>query len=115
MRTLNSFRKDVALSQTELDAINKTISDLEIWPKDLDVSAMRKMERVTFDVVYKTDETKNGVAKLWKGLEGTWTAQNPGGNGYRTKTITPYNEKIQYFNRQGELQGTGNKPISVEF
>ena len=115
IRTVDLFRKDLSLSQTELDTINKTISDLEIWPKDLDVSAMRKMERVTFDVVYKTDQSNNGVAKLWKDLEGTWTAQNPGGDGYRTKTITPYNEKIQYFNRQGELQGTGNKPISVEF
>ncbi len=115
VRTVDLFRKDVPLSDSQIEEINEKISDLKIWPENLDVPGMRKMERVTFDVIYKTDQSKNGVAKLWNGLEGTWTAQNPGGNGYRTKTITPYNEKLQWFNRQGELQGTAHKPLSVEF
>ena len=94
-------------------AINNQISGLGIWPQNINVGAMRKMERVTFDVIYRTDPSKNGVSKLWEALEGSWTAEQ--GSGYRTKTITRYNENLQWFNREGELQGTGNTAISVEF
>jgi len=113
IRTVDAFRKDQKLSRSDQLAINNKINNLGIWPQNINVGAMRKMERVTFDVIYRTDLSKNGVAKLWESLEGSWTAKQ--GEGYRTKTITRYNEKIQFFNREGELQGGGNSPISVEF
>ena len=50
-------------------AINNQISGLGIWPQNINVGAMRKMERVTFDVIYRTDPSKNGVSKLWEALE----------------------------------------------
>jgi hypothetical protein len=113
IRTVDALRKDRKLSQQEQMAINNQISGLGIWPQNINVGAMRKMERVTFDVIYRTDPSKNGVSKLWEALEGSWTAEQ--GSGYRTKTITPYNENLQRFNREGELQGMGNTAISVEF
>jgi|UPI0003662207 hypothetical protein len=113
IRTVDVLRKDQKLSNPDRLAINNKINNLGIWPQNINVGAMRKMERVTFDVIYRTELSKNGVAKLWEALEGSWTAEQ--GQGYRTKTITRYNEKIQFFNREGELQGGGNSPISVEF
>ncbi len=115
IRTVDLFRKDQNLSDEQKKVINKKVRDLGIWPKDLNVGAMRKMDRVTFDVVYMTDRSDNGVARLWKKLAGSWTAPGPKGDGYRTKTITPFNEKLQWFNLKGELKGSSNKPISVEF
>ena len=115
IRTVDLFRKDQNLSDEQKKLISKKVNDLGIWPKDFKVAAIRKMDRVTFDVIYMTDRSENGVARLWKKLAGSWTAPGPKGDGYRTKTITPFNEKLQWFNLKGELKGSSTKPISVEF
>ena len=48
-----------------------------------------------------------------KELKGTWTATNADGS-YRTKTISPYLEKIKYFNSSGNLNRSQKKPMSIE-
>ena len=113
IRTVDVFRKDIKLSQEQAASINNQINNMKIWPQGINVGAMRKMQRVTFDVVFRTDPSKNGVSRLWKELEGAWTAKQ--GDGYRTKIITKYNEKLLWYDRDGNLRGQQDKPISLEF
>ena len=114
-RTVNVFRKDVeALSDKEVEKMNSKIPAL---PDDLtydNVMKMRKMERVTFDVIFMLDPSASAEAKAWKELSGTWTATNKNGS-YRTKIISPYREEIKYFNASGKLTGHQIKPMSIEF
>ena len=113
-RTLHFHRKDAKpLSNDEQQKVNLT---LPAFPKDLkfeDVMAMRKVERVTFDVILMTDSSKNAEAKTWKELVGTWTATNKDGS-YRTKTISPYTEQIKMIDSSGELIHSGKTPMSIE-
>jgi len=113
-RTVNIFRKDVKpLSEEETEKIQSQLPSL---PKNLnfeDVMKLRKMERVTFDVVLMTDPSVSAEAKTWKELTGTWTATNDNGS-YRTKIITPYLEEIKYFDASGKQKGHEKKPMSIE-
>ena len=113
-RTLHFHRKDAKpLSNDEQQKVNLT---LPAFPKDLkfeDVMAMRKVERVTFDVILMTDSSKNAEAEAWKELVGTWTATNENGS-YRTKTISPYTEQIKMIDSSGELIHSGRTPMSIE-
>ncbi len=114
-RTVNVFRKDVKpLSDKEMEKVN---SQLPAFPESLtyqDVVKIRKMERVTFDVILMLDPTTSAEAKTWRELAGTWTATNSNGS-YRTKIISPYREEIKYFNASGKLTGHQIKPMSIEF
>jgi len=114
-RTVNVFREDVeALSDKEAEKMNSKIPAL---PDDLtydNVMKMRKMERVTFDVIFMLDPSASAEAKAWKELSGTWTATNKNGS-YRTKIISPYLEEIKYFDASGKLNGHQKKPMSIEF
>jgi len=113
-RTVNVFRKDVKpLSEEETEKIQSQLPSL---PKNLnfeDVMKLRKMERVTFDVVLMTDPGLSAEAQTWKKLTGTWTATNDNGS-YRTKIITPYLEEIKYFDASGKQKGHEKKPMSIE-
>ena len=113
-RTVNVFRKDVKpLSEDETEKIQSQLPSL---PKNLnfeDVMKLRKMERVTFDVVLMTDPGLSAEAQTWKKLTGTWTATNGNGS-YRTKIITPYLEEIKYFDASGKQKGHEKKPMSIE-
>ena len=113
-RTVNIFRKDVKpLSEEETEKIQSQLPPL---PENLnfeDVMSLRKMERVTFDVVLMTDPSVSAEAKTWKELTGTWTATNDNGS-YRTKIITPYLEEIKYFDASGKQTGHQKKPMSIE-
>ena len=80
----------------------------------MNVMKMRKMERVTFDVIFMLDPSASAEAKAWKELSGTWTATNKNGS-YRTKIISPYLEEIKYFDASGKLNGHHKKPMSIEF
>jgi len=113
-RTLNIFRKDVeALKGEEAE---KAQAELPEFPEGLTVEkvmAMRKMERVTYDIILMTDSSKNAESIAWKELKGTWTATNADGS-YRTKKISPYLEEIKYFNSSGDPNGSQKKPMSIE-
>ena len=114
-RTANIFRKDVKPpSDKEMEEIN---SQLPEFPEGLtyqEVMKIRKMERVTFDVIMMLDSTTSAEAKSWKELTGKWTATNSNGS-YRTKIISPYREEIKYFDSSGKLTGHQIKPMSIEF
>ena len=114
-RTANIFRKDVKPpSDKEMEKVN---SQLPEFPEGLtyeEVMKIRKMERVTFDVILMLDPTTSAEAKTWKELTGTWTATNSNGS-YRTKIISPYREEIKYFDSSGKLTGHQIKPMSIEF
>ena len=94
IRTVDLFRKDQNLSDEQKKLISKKVNDLGIWPKDFKVAAIRKMDRVTFDVIYMTDRSENGVARLWKKLAGSWTAPGPKGDGNRLAENLTLSETI---------------------
>ena len=113
-RTVNVFRKDVeALSDKEIQKMNSQIPALPDGLTFDDVMKMRKMERVTFDVVLMLDQSTSAEAKAWKELSGTWTATNKNGS-YRTKIISPYTEQFKMINPSGELIQSGKTPMSIE-
>lgn len=113
LRTVDIFRSDVNQSDDERQALWRKARDVAgPVPEGLNIGQLREMQRVTFDVIYMTDRSKNAVSKLWEQLEGSWTA--PGNDGYRTKTISPFTERIEYFKKDGESRGRQIKPISVE-
>jgi len=113
LRTVDIFRSDVNQSDDERQALWRKARDVAgPLPEGLNIGQLREMQRVTFDVIYMTDRSKNAVSKLWEQLEGSWTA--PGNDGYRTKTISPFTERIEYFKKDGESRGREIKPISVE-
>ena len=113
-RTVNVFRKDVEpLSDKEAEKVNSQIPPLPDGLTYDEVMKMRKMERVTFDVVSMLDPSVSAEAKAWKELSGTWTATNKNGS-YRTKTISPYTEQIKMIDSSGELIQSGKTPMSIE-
>ena len=113
LRTVDIFRSDINQSDDERQALwRKAREAAAPLPEGLNIGQLRKIQRVTFDVIYMTDRSKNAVSKLWEQLEGSWTA--PGNDGYRTKTISPFTERIEYFKKDGESRGSQIKPISVE-
>ena len=113
LRTVDIFRSDINQSDDERQALwRKAREAAAPLPEGLNIGQLRKIQRVTFDVIYMTDRSKNAVSKLWEQLEGSWTA--PGNDGYRTKTISPFTERIEYFKKDGESRGSQIKQISVE-
>jgi hypothetical protein len=112
-RTVNVFRKDVeALSDKEAEKMNSKIPAL---PDDLtydNVMKMRKMERVSFDVVFMLSQSESPEAKAWQQLEGTW-AENHQDGSYRTKTISPYLMDIKFFDNKGELESNRLRPMTI--
>lgn len=112
-RTVNVFRKDVKpLSDEESENVN---SQLPALPEGLtyeDVMKIRKMERVTFDVILMLDPSTSPETKAWQLLEGTW-AENHQDGGYRTKTISPFMMDIKFFNNKGELKNHRVRPMAV--
>jgi len=113
-RTVNVFRKDVEpLSDKEAEKVNSQIPPLPDGLTFDEVMKMRKMERVTFDVIFMLDPSASAEAKAWKELSGTWTATNKNGS-YRTKIISPYTEQFKMINSSGELIQSGKTPMSIE-
>ena len=113
-RTVNVFRKDVEpLSDKEAEKVNSQIPPLPDGLTFDEVMKMRKMERVTFDVIFMLDPSASAEAKAWKELSGTWTATNKNGS-YRTKIISPYTEQFKMINPSGELIQSGKTPMSIE-
>jgi len=113
-RTVNVFRKDVKpLSDKEAEKVNSQIPPLPDGLTFDEVMKMRKMERVTFDVIFMLDPSASAEAKAWKELSGTWTATNKNGS-YRTKIISPYTEQFKMINPSGELIQSGKTPMSIE-
>ena len=113
LRTVDIFRSDVNQSDDERQVLSRKARDVAgPLPEGLNIGQLREMQRVTFDVIYMTDRGKNAVSKLWEQLEGSWTA--PSDDGYRTKTISPFTERIEYFKKDGESRDRQIKPISVE-
>ena len=78
-----------------------------------DVMKMRKMERVTFDVVLMLDQRKSAEAKEWQKLQGAWKHTYPNGN-YRVKRISPYKETLEFYSKDGQLQNSGTSPMKIE-
>ena len=113
-RTINIFRKDIFHNEAQLAVFRRRYDSLNIWPRNLNLLELRRMEAIAFDVIYKTDQSKNRLARLWKDIEGVWVAENPLGDGYRIKTITQHNAKLQVYNQQGELKSVTNNAISIE-
>jgi hypothetical protein len=112
-RTVNVFRKDVKpLSDVEAEKVNSQIPALPDGLTFDEVMKMRKMERVTFDVIFMLDPSASPEAKAWQQLEGTW-AENHQNGGYRTKTISPYLMDIKFFNNKGELENHRLRPMAV--
>ena len=113
-RTVNVFRKDVKpLSDKEAEKVNSQIPAL---PDDLtfdEVMEMRKMERVTFDVVSMLDPSVSAEAKEWQKLQGSWKHTYPNGN-YRVKRISPYKETLEFYSKDDEPQNSGTSPMKIE-
>ena len=113
-RTVNGFRKDVKpLSDKEAEKVNSQIPAL---PDDLtfdEVMEMRKMERVTFDVVSMLDPSVSAEAKEWQKLQGSWKHTYPNGN-YRVKRISPYKETLEFYSKDDEPQNSGTSPMKIE-
>ncbi len=113
IRTVDIMRNDVDQSDDERQALWRTArTEAGPLPEGLNIGQLREMQRVTFDVIYMTNRGKNAVSKLWEQLEGSWTA--PSNDGHRTKTISPFTERIEYFKKDGKSRGRQIKPISVE-
>ena len=112
-RTANIFRKDVKPpSDKEMEKVN---SQLPEFPEGLtyeEVMKIRKMERVTFDVIFMLDPSTSPEAKTWQLLQGTW-AENHQDGGYRTKTISPFMMDIKFFDNKGELKGHRVRPMAI--
>jgi hypothetical protein len=110
---VNVFRKDVKpLSDVEAEKVNSQIPALPDGLTFDEVMKMRKMERVTFDVIFMLDPSASPEAKAWQQLEGTW-AENHQNGGYRTKTISPYLMDIKFFDNKGELENHRVRPMAV--
>ena len=113
-RTVNVFRKDVeALSDKEAKKMNSQIPALPDGLTYDDVMKMRKMERVTFDVVLMLDQSTSAEAKEWQKLQGAWKHTYPNGN-YRVKRISPYKETLEFYSKDGQLQNSGTSPMKIE-
>ena len=90
-------------------------SKIPALPDDLtydNVMKMRKMERVSFDVVFMLSQSESPEAKAWQQLEGTW-AENHQDGSYRTKTISPYLMDIKFFDNKGELESNRLRPMTI--
>jgi hypothetical protein len=113
-RTVNVFRKDVeALSDKEAEKMNSQMPALPDGFTFDDVMKMRKMERVTFDVVLMLDQSTSAEAKEWQKLQGEWKHTYPNGN-YRVKIISPYRETLEFYSREGKLNNGGTSPMKIE-
>ena len=113
-RTVNVFRKDVeALSDKEAEKMNSQMPALPDGFTFDDVMKMRKMERVTFDVVLMLDQSTSAEAKEWQKLQGEWKHTYPNGN-YRVKIISPYRETLEFYSREGKLKNGGTSPMKIE-
>ena len=113
-RTVNVFRKDVeALSDKETKKMNSQIPALPDGLTYDDVMKMRKMERVTFDVVLMLDQSTSAEAKEWQKLQGVWKHTYPNGN-YRVKKISPYRETLEFYSGEGKLKNSGTSPMKIE-
>lgn len=112
-RTVNIFRRDVPGMPEE--EWKKMMAEAPGFPADLDmgkVGEMRKMERVTFDIVYRTEPNEGAESKAWEELVGAWTHTREDGS-YRVKIISPYQEILKRYNADGELLGTNTSPMSI--
>ena len=113
-RTVNVFRKDVKpLSGKEAEKVNSQIPALPDGLTFDEVMKMRKMERVTFDVVSMLDPSASAEAKEWQKLQGSWKHTYPNGN-YRVKRISPYKETLEFYSKDDEPQNSGTSPMKIE-
>ncbi|MDB4796987.1 hypothetical protein OAG94_00320 [bacterium] len=113
-RTVNVFRKDVeALSDKEIQKMNSQIPALPDGLTFDDVMKMRKMERVTFDVVLMLDPSASAEAREWQKLQGSWKHTNQNGS-YRIKRISPYREVLENYSKDGIKQGSNVSPMKIE-
>jgi hypothetical protein len=113
-RTVNVFRKDVEpLSDVEAEKVNSQIPALPDGLTFDEVMEMRKMERVTFDVIYMLDPSASAEAREWKKLQGSWKHTNQNGS-YRIKRISPYREVLENYSKDGIKQGSNVSPMKIE-
>ena len=113
-RTVNVFRKDVEpLSDVEAEKVNSQIPALPDGLTFDEVMEMRKMERVTFDVIYMLDPSASAEAREWQKLQGSWKHTNQNGN-YRIKRISPYREVLENYSKDGIKQGSNVSPMKIE-
>ena len=113
-RTVNVFRKDVeALSDKEAEKMNSQMPALPDGFTFDDVMKMRKMERVTFDVVLMLDPSASAEAREWQKLQGSWKHTNQNGS-YRIKRISPYREVLENYSKDGIKQGSNVSPMKIE-
>ena len=113
-RTVNVFRKDVEpLSDVEAEKVNSQIPPLPDGLTFDEVMKMRKMERVTFDVVTMLDPSTSAEAKEWQKLQGSWKHTYEDGS-YRIKRISPYREVLEGYSKDGLKQGNNVSPMKIE-
>jgi hypothetical protein len=113
-RTVNVFRKDVEpLSDVEAEKVNSQIPALPDGLTFDEVMEMRKMERVTFDVIYMLDPSASAEAREWQKLQGSWKHTNQNGS-YRIKRISPYREVLENYSKDGIKQGSNVSPMKIE-
>jgi hypothetical protein len=113
-RTVNVFRKDVEpLSDKETEKVNSQIPALPDGLTFDEVMKLRKMERVTFDVIYMLDSSASAETREWQKLEGSWKHTNKNGS-YRIKRISPYREVLENYSKDGIKQGHNVSPMKIE-
>jgi hypothetical protein len=113
-RTVNVFRKDVKpLSDEEAEKVSSQIPALPDGLTFDEVMKMRKMERVTFDVILMLDPSTSAEAKEWQKLKGSWKHTYEDGS-YRIKRISPYREVLENFTKDGLKQGNNVSPMKIE-
>jgi hypothetical protein len=108
--TIRTYRSDKpSPTAAQWEAFRKTSLKL---PEGTNMGALREFTNTTYRGVHTSDATRSPEAKAWSDLVGTWTARNPNG-GWRTKTISPFIEQIQYFGPDGKMGGEQRKPMSI--
>lgn len=112
IQTVDVFSPEVAISDE--DRKNYRSEARQALPEgfEYDVS-LRKMQRVTYDVIYKTDGTKAATAKIWDKLNGQWSAPQDNGHN-RIKTISPHTSTIEIFDGNGKsIRGPMTTPMTI--
>jgi hypothetical protein len=113
-RTVNVFRKDVEpLSDKEAEKVNSQIPALPDGLTFDEVMKMRKMERVTFDVVSMLDPSTSAEAKEWQKLQGSWKHTYEDGS-YRIKRISRYKEVLEGYSKEGIKKNQNESPMKIE-
>ena len=106
-----------------INSKNRSVLDEEgrkkIWekvgplPKDINMGKLRKMKNVKYKMVMATDLKTSAVNQEWQKLQGAWKHTYPNGN-YRIKRISPYQEVLENYSKDGIKQGSNVSPMKIE-